>query len=143
MTKKQTGKKRPVNADSAYRSKEKEEGLIAINIESRISEKGSRNHPLTAEQKASNTEKSIIISRDEIIFGAPAHMVQHFVRTIEMMNLVYNIMLLGIRLGIHLGQLIKRDGISTVRRLPKTQKSQPKFIKNLKYQQNILHIKRT
>ena len=74
-----------------------------------------------------------------------AHMGQHFVRTIGilrakvrigMMHLVYNIILLGIRLAIHLGiylgQLIKRDGISTVRRLPKTQKSQPKFIKNLK-----------
>ena len=66
----ETGKKRPVNADSAYRSKEKEESLIAVNIESRISEKGSRNHPLTTEQKASNTEKSRIISRDEIIFSA-------------------------------------------------------------------------
>ena len=65
-------KKRPVNADSVYRSKEKEESLIAVNIESRISEKGSRNHPLTTEQKASNTEKSRIISRDEIIFGAPS-----------------------------------------------------------------------
>ena len=51
--------------------KNKEESLIAINIESRISEKGLRNHPLTAEQKASNTEKSRIRSRDEIIFGAP------------------------------------------------------------------------
>ena len=70
MTKKQTGKKRPANADSVYRSKEKEESLIAVNIESRISEKGSRNHPLTAEQKASNTEKSRIRTRDEIIFSA-------------------------------------------------------------------------
>ena len=67
----ETGKKRPVNADSVYCSKEKEESLIAVNIESRISEKGSRNHPLTAEQKASNTEKSRIISRYEIIFSAP------------------------------------------------------------------------
>ena len=58
--------------DGRKKNKEKEEALIAINIESRISEKGSRNHPLTAEQKASNTEKSRIISRDEIIFGAPS-----------------------------------------------------------------------
>ncbi len=29
------------------KNKEKEESLIAVNIESRISEKGSRNHPLT------------------------------------------------------------------------------------------------
>ena len=46
------------------KNKEKEESLIAVNIESRISEKGSRNHPLTTEQKASNTEKSRIRSRD-------------------------------------------------------------------------------
>ena len=108
----ETGKRRAVNADSAYRSKEKEEALIAANIESRISEKGSRNHPLTEEQKASNTEKSRVRSRVEYVFGAQAHMGRHFVRTIGilraevkigMMNLVYNM--------VRLGQLIKRDGI--------------------------------
>lgn len=110
---KKTGKKRAVSADSAYRSEEKEAMLVAVNIESRISEKGSRNHPLTAEQKASNTEKSRVRSRVEHIFGAQAHMGSHFVRTIGilraevkigMMNLVYNM--------IRLGQLIKRDGIA-------------------------------
>lgn len=67
----------------------------------------------TAEQKASNTEKSRIRSRVEHIFGAQAHMGQHFIRTIGilraslkigMMNLAYNM--------IRLGQLIKRDGIA-------------------------------
>lgn len=108
-----TGKKRAVSADSAYRSEEKEAMLVAVNIESRISEKGSRNHPLTAEQKALNTEKSRVRSRVEHIFGAQAHMGSHFVRTIGilrasfkigMMNLVYNM--------IRLGQLLKRDGIA-------------------------------
>ena len=108
-----TGKKRAVSADSAYRSEEKEAMLVVVNIESRISEKGSRNHPLTAEQKASNTEKSRVRSRVEHIFGAQAHMGHHFVRTIGilrasfkigMMNLVYNM--------VRLGQLIKRDRIT-------------------------------
>ena len=62
--------KKDFDARWTKKNKEKEESLIAVNIESRISEKGSRNHPLTAEQKASNTEKSRIISRDEIIFSA-------------------------------------------------------------------------
>ena len=109
----ETGKKRAVSADSAYRSKEKEAMLVEVEIESRISEKGSRNHPLTEEQKASNTEKSRIRSRVEHVFGAQAHMGSHFVRTIGilraevkigMMNLAYNM--------VRLGQLIKRDGIS-------------------------------
>jgi len=78
----ETGKKRAVSAYSAYRSEEKEAMLIAVKIESRISEKGSRNHPLTSEQKASNTEKSRVRSRIEHIFGAQAHMGGHFVRTI-------------------------------------------------------------
>ena len=107
-----TGKKRPAHADSAYRSKEKEEMLFAVKIESRICEKGSRNHPLTAEQKSSNTEKSRVRSRVEHIFGAQAHMGSHFTRTIGllraevkigMMNLTYNM--------VRLGQLLKRDGI--------------------------------
>ena len=63
--------KKDFDARWTKKNKEKEESLIAVNIESRISEKGSRNHPLTAEQKASNTEKSRIISRYEIIFSAP------------------------------------------------------------------------
>ena len=84
----------------------------ARNCVSPISEKGSRNHTLTEEQKASNTEKSRVRSRVEHIFGAQAHMGSHFTRTIGllraevkigMMNLTYNM--------IRLGQLLKRDGI--------------------------------
>ena len=77
----------------------KEEALIAVNIESRISEKGSRNHPLTAEQKASNNRNSASRSKNRNNesglqynpYGDPS----------------------GILLGILLGQLIKRDRIVT------------------------------
>ena len=94
-------------------SEEKEMLLLTLNIESQICEKGSRNHPLTAEQKISNTKKSKVRSRVEHIFGAQAHMGSHFTRTIGllraevkigMMNLTYNM--------VRLGQLLKRDGIA-------------------------------
>ena len=105
------GNKRPVYADSAYRSQEKEKQLAADNIPSQICEKGARNHPLTEEQKASNKEKSKVRARIEHVFGAQAQMGGHIVRTIGllraevkigMMNLVYNM--------VRLGQLLKRDG---------------------------------
>lgn len=107
------GKKRALYADSAYRSLEKEEKLAVDNIPSQICEKGSRNHPLTDEQKARNTIKSKVRARVEHIFGAQAQMGGHVVRTIGllraqvkigMMNLVYNM--------VRLGQLLKRDRIN-------------------------------
>ena len=52
------GDKRPVYADSAYRSKEREADLAHQDITSQICEKGSRGHPLSEEQKASNHAKS-------------------------------------------------------------------------------------
>jgi len=52
------GKKRPIYGDSAYRSKEREESLVDNEFESQIHEKGTRGHPLTDEQKASNRIKS-------------------------------------------------------------------------------------
>ena len=105
------GHKRAVYADSAYRSQDKEAYLAKANIPSRICEKGTRNHPLTEEQKASNKAKSKIRARVEHVFGAQAQMGGHIVRTIGllraqvkigMMNLVYNMM--------RLGQLLRRDG---------------------------------
>ncbi len=105
------GKKRAVTADSAYRSQEKEAQLAATNMPSQICEKGVRNHPLTDEQKASNTAKSRVRVRVEHVFGAQAQMGGHLVRTIGllrakvkigMMNLVYNM--------VRLGQLLRRDG---------------------------------
>jgi len=106
------GKKRPIYADSAYRSKDQEESLSDNGFESQIHEKGARNHPLTDEQKASNRIKSKIRARVEHVFGAQHAMGGHIVRTIGivrarakigMMNLVYNMR--------RLVQLIKRDAI--------------------------------
>jgi len=105
------GDKRPVYADSAYRSKEREADLAQQNITSQICEKGSRGHPLSEKQKADNHEKSKVRSRVEHVFGAQAQMGGHWVRTIGllrakikigMMNLVYNMM--------RLVQLSRRKG---------------------------------
>ena len=106
------GKKRPIYADSAYRSKDQEESLADKGFESQIHEKGTRCHPLTDEQKASNRIKSKTRARVEHVFGAQHAMGGHIVRTIGiararakigMMNLVYNMR--------RLVQLIKRDAI--------------------------------
>ena len=106
-----SGHKRPVYADSAYRSKEREADLAQQNITRQICEKGSRGHPLSCEQKADNHEKSKVRSRVEHVFGAQAQMGGHWVRTIGllrakikigMMNLVYNMM--------RLVQLTRRKG---------------------------------
>jgi IS5 family transposase len=104
------GEKRPVYADSAYRSKDREQTLAADGFESQIHEKGTRGHPLTDEQKASNRVKSQTRARVEHVFGAQHAMGGHVVRTIGlarakvkigMMNLVYNMK--------RLVQLIRRD----------------------------------
>ncbi len=55
-------------ADSAYSSKKIAESLPE-KCENKICEKGSRNHPLTEEQKKNNQEKSKIRCRIEHIFG--------------------------------------------------------------------------
>jgi len=60
---------RPVYADSAYRSQEREEAFAACGIESRIHERQHRNAPLSEEQKAANREKSRIRVRVEHVFG--------------------------------------------------------------------------
>lgn len=105
------GEKRPVYADSAYRSQEREAALKEAEIRSEICEKGSRNHPLTEDQEQSNRKKSKIRVRVEHVFGAQAQMDGHRVRTIGlaratvkigMLNLVYNMK--------RLVQLLKRDG---------------------------------
>jgi transposase, IS5 family len=109
------GKKRPIYADSAYRSKDQEESLAGNAFESQIHEKGARNHPLTDEQKASNRIKSKIRARVEHVFGAQHAMGGHIVRTIGvararvkigMMNLVYNMR--------RLVQLVKREAIKDI-----------------------------
>jgi IS5 family transposase len=104
------GEKRAAYADSAYRSQEREETLAANGFESHIHEKGTRGHPLSEEQKASNRIKSKTRVRVEHVFGAQHAMGGHIVRTIGlarakvkigMMNLVYNMR--------RLVQLTKRD----------------------------------
>jgi IS5 family transposase len=60
-----------VNADSAYVSKEMNERIVKERpkVTLRIHEKGSRNHPLTEEQKESNREKSRVRCRVEHVYG--------------------------------------------------------------------------
>ena len=109
----ETGKKRDAFADSAYRSEEKEMLLLTLSIESQICEKGSRNHPLTAEQKLSNTKKSKVRSRVEHIFGAQSHMGSHFTRTIGLLRAEVKIGMMNLTNNmVRLGQLLKRDGIA-------------------------------
>ena len=93
------GHKRPVYADSAYRSEKHENHLAAQGVDSQIHEKGTRTVPLTEEQHASNRKKSKVRARVEHVFGAQAAMGGHVVRTIGLerakvkiglMNLVYN-----------------------------------------------------
>lgn len=108
------GAKRPVYADSAYRSAEHEAHLAELELDSQIHEKGTRAAPLTEQQKASNRQKSKVRARVEHVFGAQAAMDGHIVRTIGLerarvkiglMNLAYNMR--------RLVQLVARD----VRRL--------------------------
>jgi IS5 family transposase len=112
-TKPADGTTRPVYADSAYRSQEREIQLAKAELQSQICEKGSRGHPLTAEPKNNNRNKSKVRARVEHIFGAQNQMGGHFVRTIGrarattkigMMNLVYNMK--------RLVQLLKREALT-------------------------------
>lgn len=105
------GHPRPVYADSAYRSQAQQARLAQQDIESQICERGTRDHPLSEDQKATNREKSKVRARVEHVFGSQAQRGGHYVRTIGiararvkigLMNLVYNMM--------RLGQLLKRDG---------------------------------
>jgi IS5 family transposase len=59
----------PFYADSAYAGDPQEKIIASKEMENRVCEKGYKNHPLTEEQKANNTEKSRIRSRVEHIFG--------------------------------------------------------------------------
>jgi IS5 family transposase len=95
----EAGGKRPVYADSAYRSAEREADLAERGLESQIHEKGTRAAPLTDDQKAANRKKSTVRARVEHIFGAQAVMNGHLIRTIGLerakvkiglLNLTYN-----------------------------------------------------
>ncbi|MDP2160270.1 MAG: IS5 family transposase [Flavobacterium sp.] len=90
-----------LHADSAYTGEIQEQVYIEKKIINKVNEKGSRNKPLTDEQKANNKEKSKTRARVEHIFGFVENsMSGSFVRTIGivranakigMMNLTYNI----------------------------------------------------
>ena len=58
------GEDREVYGDSAYIGQEVPEWISA-----KISERGVRNHPLTAQQKDTNREKAKVRSRIEHVFG--------------------------------------------------------------------------
>lgn len=57
-------------ADSAYRSQALEDALEVAGYRSQIHERGYRNHPLTADQKATNRDKSKVRAKVEHVFGA-------------------------------------------------------------------------
>ena len=87
-------------ADSAYAG-ETILSTLPEGVEVRVHEKGSRNHPLTEEQKSCNQEKSRVRARIEHIFGYMTNTMQGItVRSIGKLraefnagltNLVYNI----------------------------------------------------
>lgn len=91
----------PLYADSAYRSEAIEKDCIKKNIESKIHEKGYRNHPLTKRQQQRNKTKSKIRVRVEHIFGFITNSMngmylryRNFARNaagIGLMNLTYNL----------------------------------------------------
>ena len=90
-----------IHADSAYRSAEQETRLDEAEYVSKIHEKGTRNRPLTEEQKASNREKSRTRVRVKHVFGTMTNDMRGIcIRTIGsararvqigLMNLTYNI----------------------------------------------------
>ena len=95
----ESGNKRPVFADSAYRSVACEAMLEAEEIPSKVHERPYKGKPLTDEQKALNKEKSRVRVRVEHVFGAQALMGMHTIRTIGierakigicLRNLTYN-----------------------------------------------------
>ncbi len=89
-----------IHADSAYRSKEREEELKARGYRSRIHHKAARGHPLSEAKQAVNTRRSRTRARVEHVFGRQSQMGGKLVRSIGivraranigMKNLVYNL----------------------------------------------------
>ena len=87
--------------DSAYRGKNQEDEYKRKKVISKVHEKGSRNNPLTDEQKARNKEKSKTRVRVEHVFGFIENsMKKSYIRTIGivraetkigLINLTYNL----------------------------------------------------
>lgn len=93
------GNKRPVYADSAYRSEACETMLAEAKIPSQVHERKYKGAELTEEQALSNKLKSKVRVRVEHVFGAQAIMNMHVIRTIglprakvgiALRNLTYN-----------------------------------------------------
>ena len=91
-----------VFADSAYEGPAIEVALAELNLKGQINEKGTRGHPLTEEQKASNREKSKTRSRVEHVFaqmrGSMKALYQRCIgmarntACLKLTNLVYNLL---------------------------------------------------
>ncbi len=106
-------RKRPVYADSAYRSAEREADLAKQDLESQIHEKGTRAAPLTDDQRAANRKKSTVRARVEHIFGAQAAMDGHVIRTIGLERAKVKIGLLN--LTYNMKRLVQLTAIATRR----------------------------
>ena len=101
LTSKKEDGGQPLYADSAYRSEDTEAMLAKKKIESRVHEKGYRNHPLTKRQQQRNRKKSKTRARVEHIFGFMTNSMngmyihsRGMVRaaaTIGLMNITYNL----------------------------------------------------
>ena len=93
---------RVVYADSAYSGAPIAAALAAKKVQGQINEKGTRGHPLSEEQKASNREKSKTRSRVEHVFaqmsGSMKALYQRCVglkrdaASLQLTDLVYNML---------------------------------------------------
>ena len=86
-------------ADSAYRSKEKEDNLSELGYRSQVHRKGKRGTPLSDRSKKANTKKSTVRCRVEHVFGSQSNLRKKAIRSIGimrartdigLMNIVYN-----------------------------------------------------
>ena len=65
----ETDKGKDLFADSAYTGEKQNETIEKYEMNNKVCEKGTRNHPLSEEQKQTNKEKSKTRSRVEHVFG--------------------------------------------------------------------------
>lgn len=95
-------------ADSAYTGEELLANLPET-VETRINEKGYRNHPLTPEQKENNRQKSKIRARVEHVFGFMTGSMKGItVRSIGIDRAIFNIGLTNLVYNICRYEILKR-----------------------------------
>ena len=97
----ETDKGKDLWADSAYTGEKQDETIDKYEMNNKVCEKGTRNNPLTEEQKANNREKSKTRSRVEHVFGFIEGSMNRFnmncigikraTSTIGLINLTYNL----------------------------------------------------